>query len=409
MKILLIEDSHVKIERVLSRIVGVGGLSRDDIDVSFNVFDARKLLGESQYDLLILDLFIPLRAGEQPNPKNSENLLTELRDRASMKKPRHIIGFTAFDEGASALQPIFSQQTWTIIRYAENTGEWGDQLVRAIEWISRSSEHVEAAQYKTDLCIVTALNAPEYEAVMRNGWEWEAAAPLDDTTFANYASFQSDGHSFRAVAAHSPKMGMVDAALLCAKIIHLVRPKFLVMAGICGGVKGKANYGDPVIADPCWDWQSGKHILKDGNQAFEVSPEQMPLAMDIRSRWEQFRGEKGFWTNLKAGWPSAPDTDVRPRLGPSVSGAAVLADATIIEKIKAQHRGLIALEMEAYAVLKAAAAAARPRPIAFSCKSVCDFADETKDDKWQAYAAYTSAAAVTEFFERYMHQLDPKA
>jgi hypothetical protein len=47
-----------------------------------------------------------------------------------------------------------------------------------------------------------------------------------------------------------------------------------------------------------------------------------------------------------------------------------------------------------------------PRPLAFSCKAVCDLADEKKDDRWQAYAAFTSARSITEFCERYMEDLD---
>ena len=94
------------------------------------------------------------------------------------------------------------------------------------------------------------------------------------------------------------------------------------------------------------------------------------------------------------------------RLGPSVSGSAVLADTTIVEAVKNQHGALISLEMEAYGVLSAATLAARPRPIAFSCKSVCDFADEKKDDRWQSYASFTSARSISQFFERYMIELD---
>jgi len=177
------------------------------------------------------------------------------------------------------------------------------------------------------------------------------------------------------------------------------------MAGICAGVKGKSNYGDPVVADSCWDWQSGKHVLKDGEREFEIAPDQIPLAAVLRSRWEQFRGDRDFWRNIKDEWAGAPDADIRVRLGPSVSGSSVLANADIVESIKLQHRALLGLEMEGYGVLSAARMAPCPRPLAFSCKSVCDFADDRKDDRWQTYAAYTSARAIREFFERYMHEL----
>lgn len=43
-----------------------------------------------------------------------------------------------------------------------------------------------------------------------------------------------------------------------------------------------------------------------------------------------------------------------------------------------------------------------PQPEAFSLKSVCDFADDEKDDRFQAYAAYTSANALRLFVEKYL-------
>jgi hypothetical protein len=46
-----------------------------------------------------------------------------------------------------------------------------------------------------------------------------------------------------------------------------------------------------------------------------------------------------------------------------------------------------------------------PRPAAFGLKSVCDFADHLKNDKYQKYAAYTSAQVLAEFVRRYGVQL----
>jgi nucleoside phosphorylase len=63
------------------------------------------------------------------------------------------------------------------------------------------------------------------------------------------------------------------------------------------------------------------------------------------------------------------------------------------------------IEMEAYGLYAAAAQSGSPRPTAFALKSVCDFADEQKDDKWQAYAAYTSAEIFRTFAERYFTEI----
>jgi nucleoside phosphorylase len=80
----------------------------------------------------------------------------------------------------------------------------------------------------------------------------------------------------------------------------------------------------------------------------------------------------------------------------------VLADGETVAEIKLQQRNLIVVEMEAYGLYAAASLAGNPKPIAFALKSVCDFADPDKKNAHQAYAAYTSATALKEFFERFM-------
>jgi nucleoside phosphorylase len=55
--------------------------------------------------------------------------------------------------------------------------------------------------------------------------------------------------------------------------------------------------------------------------------------------------------------------------------------------------------MEAYPLLFACSHAAEPKPKGFVVKSVCDFADESKNDDYQDYAAYTSANVCAQLIE----------
>jgi len=80
------------------------------------------------------------------------------------------------------------------------------------------------------------------------------------------------------------------------------------------------------------------------------------------------------------------------------SGASVVAAREFAASIAGQHKDLLAIEMEGYAVMAAAECATAPAPIAIVIKSVCDFADAKKTDDWQAYAAYTSAAFADRLF-----------
>jgi len=94
------------------------------------------------------------------------------------------------------------------------------------------------------------------------------------------------------------------------------------------------------------------------------------------------------------------------REAPCASGPIVVADGkTLTETREKQNREVLALEMEAYGVYCAARKASQPRPIAFSIKSVCDFADPRKNEAMQKYASYTSAMTTFEFLRRHATDL----
>ncbi len=99
MKILIVDDSNEKTQKIVSCILGGSGIDQNCIDVAFTVTDAKQKLRDTVYDLMILDIVVPLRGGETALPEHSEALLVELRDRSTLKKPRQIIGLTAYEEG----------------------------------------------------------------------------------------------------------------------------------------------------------------------------------------------------------------------------------------------------------------------------------------------------------------------
>ena len=59
--------------------------------------------------------------------------------------------------------------------------------------------------------------------------------------------------------------------------------------------------------------------------------------------------------------------------------------------------------METYAIFDAAVDSPAPRPVAFSLKSVSDFADSEKTDQFQRYTAYTSARCLQWLAEEHLH------
>ena len=239
------------------------------------------------------------------------------------------------------------------------------------------------------------------EAIHRLPWNWDALAPLDDCTFVRPGQTRMAEQEVSVITASPSRMGMTSTALLASKLICVYRPRFIVMAGVCAGIKEKTHLGDIIFADPTWDWQSGKRVRDKDNPQFAISPHQLDTPEFARTRAQQLANESTIWHSIRKAWPSPPAHELRLLIGPVASGSAVLADGQVVTEIRAQERTLLGIEMECYGLFAAASLAPIPRPTPLAFKSVCDFADPDKDDDMQAYAAYTSANAVHAFFETY--------
>lgn len=282
---------------------------------------------------------------------------------------------------------------------------WQTPLMHCVDYIRGRENEKITRKYNYDLCIITALQS-EMEKIHQLPWNWGAYLPIDDTSFYRTGHFKTGKRDYTVATAVAPRMGMVSSALLTAKLLTNLTPRFVVMPGICAGIPGKAKLGDILLADPSWDWQSGKRVNDSGNPAFAVSPHQLPVAEHIRSRGQLLKVDKSLWREVKDGYGGrAPDHELSLVIGPVASGSAVLADEEVVDEIKKQERNLIGVEMEIYGVYSACANSGFPKPTTFAMKSVCDFANADKNDDYQDYAAYTSAQAVRIFLEKYIDDL----
>lgn len=407
MRILIVDDFQSKYDRFIAGLELVG-ISRADIMLVTNANDARDCLENTAYDLMVLDVVLPLRAGDAPRDQNSIDLLIELASSDSLLRPRQIVGITAHDELVSKVAPIFKERLWTVVSYKEGQDEWIKQLLNCAVYLLGGADRGLARKPGVDLAIVCALHTPELAAVLQLPWDFKPARPIDDHTFVHDGKFLSDNSAYSVVAVAAPRMGMVSTALTAAKVIEILRPRCIVMIGICAGVKGKANVGDVILIDPCWDWQSGKRVRdKDDNATFSVAPHQLDVPSMVRSHVEQLRADSEALNGISNKWKGDLPGKLRVVIGPVASGSAVLADGQVISEIREHNRELCGIEMEAYGLYAAARIAPNPQPIAFALKAVCDFADSDKDDKHQSYAAFTSANVAALLFERYAGRLLP--
>ncbi len=399
LKVLIVEDNTEKLAKVVKGISSLDCCPLECIDEVRDAGNAKRKLKERKYDLLILDIALPAQIDSDPEPNGGISLLNEIVERDDVYHlPDHIVGLTAFESSKALAQADFDKELWSLIHFDATSEEWEQQLKGKIEHISavRAQGNGED-EFNYDLAVVTALNDPELKAVLDLDWKWKPVDIRNDHTIYHEGEFKTASGVKKVVAASARAMGMPAAAALSMKMIGLFRPRFMAMTGILAGTQGDTNLGDIIVASQCWDWGSGKHYKKEGGAFFASDPTQVTLDTDIQGIVDRVEDNVTRLNEIRENWKgSKPESVLRLHQGPVASGASVIANGDIYAEIQDQHRKLLGIEMEAYGVLAAAKLASNPKPKAFIAKSVCDFADEQKNDNYQQYASYTSAQALQE-------------
>ena len=399
MKVLVVEDDAEKLQMVAEMLHAIDDGSIE-IETAHNAAQAKKELLATQFDVMILDVLLPASAEMRATPTGGTDLLRAIERNVRYKKPREIIGLTAYTDLVAQVGSNFTSQLWTLIHFDRTSDAWAKQIARKIRYLLSAGKTASAIEYGCDLCVLTALYDPELKALLRLPWNWKELDRECDASQYWVGQYQKDGETRKVIAASATKMGMPAAASLSMKMILTFHPKYLCMVGIAAGIRGNCSLGDVLVADPCWDWGSGKFKEDHGITTFEAAPDQFALEAFAKSRLKALSQNHAELEQIRSNWPGEPiETVLQMHVGPLASGASVLSDAEHAAIIKKQHRKLVGIDMEAFGVFAAADEAPLPRPIPFVIKSVVDFADKHKEDSHQAYAAYTSVSVLRRFAE----------
>lgn len=398
--VLLLEDDPYRKNRLLSFLSS----SKDvfgRIDVALCTSDALRLLRERQYDLLIADVVVPREMGGEKSEQNCIALFEQMDDGyGDLKLPSFSLPLSSSRSLSKAAHEFFRGRPWGILPYTDDS----DECLSSVEKIAQfvlATKNKSVTDRSCDVFIISALHEPEFAALEGLPIEWGVFEPLDDQHLMRRAVIEEGGVKRKIVAAFCSRMGPVAAAILTTKAMLMLRPKLVIMSGICAGIPGKANIGDVISVEISWDWQSGKYVDKAGEEAFEIAPHQLVLDEKSRNQLLILKRDTDFWGGMAAA--ATKHQLIAPKLvmGPMATGASVLADARVAQRIKSdQHKNVAGLDMETYGVL-AAVAACDPTTRAISMKAVCDNGDVKKDDAYQEYAARISALAVYRLLERH--------
>lgn len=400
--ILIIEDEQEKKRMLAETILSVTGVTHDQIHYASDVRTAKKAIKETRFELVILDINIPATADVVATTGAGLAVLSFIRNNLAAKKPGFVVGMSAYEEGMAAAADAFSSPLWKLVRFSYSDLSWQGPLREAVNYLIEKDAPPyisDGHTFHTDLAIFVALEDEELNSIRQLNGNWrERRIPHDNSRYFE-GRFKGEDGELSVVAVAAPKMGMPSAAAIATKLIAAYRPRYIAITGICAGVRGKVELGDILIADPCFDWGSGKWIRDESNELrFRPAPYPWRLNGNIRTAIKTLGESTEVLKKMYADY-----ADWRPSKLPEVkieamaSGGSVLQVGKLMDDVREQHKNLIGVEMESYAVFTAAEYASEPRPICFSIKAVCDFGDEDKNDNAHNYAAYISAEFLYQF------------
>ena len=142
-RILVIDDTEQKVSYIKSVIVDNCNVSDESIDVATSINSGRKLLSENDYDLLLLDLVLPLTDGEEPDRDEGPKFIDEIYTNEQINVPNQIIGLTQFDECYFDLKERFEDKVWSLLKYEQSKNDWRIKLQNKIIHLRKSKENLQ--------------------------------------------------------------------------------------------------------------------------------------------------------------------------------------------------------------------------------------------------------------------------
>lgn len=399
-KILIVEDNVEKLKRISSFLNNVCNIPNDDIEYAGSVNDGRAALMGKSYDLLLLDLVLPVNSGDDPSPENGTGFLEEIHYNPNINIPIHIIGLTEFEQVFKDFYETFEDKLWGLINFKVQDNDWVEKLKSKIFYLqnfkSRYQLFIEEKS-KYDVAIITALNI-EFEQLVKTG-KWSKVSNEDDQLIYYETVINTkSNNNVKVIASCINQMGMQASAAVGAKIITKFSPKYVFITGICAGLKEKnVNLGDIIIATQCWDYESGKIVEgKNGELLFKPDMKLIPTDQGMLSKLTDFSNKKNLLSSISNEFNGKrPDTYMRIIFGSVGTGPYVLSSKQYLQKLTDADRKLIGIDMEGFGIYKAAQFHKNTFPIFI--KGVSDFGDHEKGDDYQTYAAYVSSSLAMSF------------
>jgi CheY-like chemotaxis protein len=155
-QILIVDDNPIKQEKIKRTILDCHDVNEKDIVIADCIKEARRLLYRNNYDLMILDLVLPIEKTGECEANNGVNFLSEIQISPSINPPIHIVGLSGYKEQVLEFNDKFKMKLWNLIEYEANTTAWQDQLNSIIFHLVKTRQRFLGASLSNKIDLLLA-------------------------------------------------------------------------------------------------------------------------------------------------------------------------------------------------------------------------------------------------------------
>lgn len=400
-RILIVEDNKEKLKNISILLNQDCNVPDKDISVAGNVQEARELLTSGFYDLLLLDLVLPVNEGDEPREDSGAKFLEEIYYNPNINIPVHIIGLTQFEKVFISLAQEFEDKVWGLINFNLSTSDWREKLKSKIFYLQNFKKKYKEfidEENRFDVAIITALDG-EFQAIKSTFGFSKFSSPNDTLIYYSGVVNTNANNNVKVITCCVNQMGMQSAAAVASKVISKFSPKLVIVAGICAGLKeASLSLGDIVVANQCWNYESGKISEGQSDEEFIFKPDLQLLTTNQSeiSKIRDFSNQNSSVSKMYHEFNgNKPEKVPAIHFGSIGSGPYVLASKKYLQKLIKTDRKLIAIDMEGYGIYKACEFYTDTHAVFI--KSVSDFGDAEKTDNYHDYAMNASARFVFDY------------
>lgn len=398
MKILILDDDDSKISEIRDVIVDGCGLEDTCITAVGSQFACSKELRENYYDLLILDLVVPLKDDEEPDKDEGPKFIRQLYNENLANIPNEILGLSSYDEIAEKVKDDFEDRLWYLLKYEKSSNDWKNKLKAKILHIQRVKENIKTMENENqyDIAIVCALRKEFNQLLIAFGEDkWSKVKveglpcpcmTLDITT--------SIGNQMRIIACDIDSPGMVPATCVTTYLFSKVNSKYVIMTGFAAGTKPEGmEFGDIVAAESIQDYSAGAMVEDDeGNIEHQRELKQYPGSRDLIAIAQELCNSIDLMGKLNEKLRKAnllgDRTNIKAKVSPTICGPYVVKSKKMVEKYTEASRKVAALDMEGYGIYLTAHYLEKK---VLWVKGIADFARPDKTNDFQTLASLGSA------------------